>query len=400
MIEEDLVLMGLLAFMFFVSYLLHFPFDRFHIPSLLAPLLVGIILMVIPYTSNLCVLALSDEYNFLSNLGIMLLIFLIGLRIDVNEFKKQSWNIIVISFLNIVFSTLIGTIIIVSYGYSLYISVLISTALATVAEATVAPILDELDVIRSRSANLILGSGIIDDVLEVSLASLASVIVGGRYLFNPVNIIFGMLTLVFLASLLNRFLFPKLALFEGKINVHSLTMLILLVAITFTVISEYFNLGILLGAIIAGITFQKFSLKSNSNGRCIEILRSIAYGFLGPIFFFKIGLSITLDSIIRSLSLTLLLLFANFISKFSASLIVGLYSRMNWKEIVVVGWGISAKFSMGIIPAQILYSAGFIDEILFTSFIGVSTLTTLIIPFTLSYMVKRWRNNILPDFSP
>lgn len=73
---------------------------------------------------------------------------------------------------------------------------------------------------------------------------------------------------------------------------------------------------------------------------------------------------------------------------------------MNWKEIVVVGWGISAKFSMGIIPAQILYSAGFIDEILFTSFIGVSTLTTLIIPFTLSYMVKRWRNNILPDFSP
>lgn len=46
-------------------------------------------------------------------------------------------------------------IIIVSYGYPLHISALISTALATAAEATIAPILDELDVIESRSANLI-----------------------------------------------------------------------------------------------------------------------------------------------------------------------------------------------------------------------------------------------------
>ncbi|MCS7369186.1 MAG: hypothetical protein NDF57_05690, partial [archaeon GBS-70-058] len=64
-------------------------------------------------------------------------------------------------------------------------------------------------------------------------------------------------------------------------------------------------------------------------------------------------------------------------------------------EIVVVSMGLSAKFSMGIIPAQILYSAGIIDETLFTSFVGVSTVTTMTIPFTLSYIVKKWKKDII-----
>jgi len=401
MVDEDIVLMGLLALMFLISYLLHFLLDKFHMPSLLAPLIVGMVLRVTPYTSGFGFLASSDEYTFLSNLGIMLLIFLIGVRIDVDEFKKQSLNMISIAFLNMLLSTLIGAFVIASYGYPIFIAVLIATALATVAEATIAPILDELDVIRSRSANLILGPGIMDDVLEIATASIASVIVGSGGAFNPLMILLGVTILIALSILLNWAIFPRLTIFEQNISVHGLTMLILLTAFIFTVISEHFNLGILLGAILAGITFQKFNLNSNVGDDAIKILRAIAYGFLGPIFFFKIGLSISLESIIGSLGLTLWLLIANFIGKFSASIIVGLYSKMNWKEIVIVGLGLSAKFSMGIIPVQILYSAGLIDDVLFTSFIGVSTLTTITIPFTLSYIVRKWRRDIIsPDLSP
>lgn len=400
MVDEDIVLMGLLALMFLISYLLHFLLDKFHMPSLLAPLIAGMILRVTPYTSGFGFLASSDEYTFLSNLGIMLLIFLVGVRIDVDEFKKQSLNMISIAFLNILFSTLIGAFVIASYGYPIFIAVLIATALATVAEATIAPILDELDVIRSRSANLILGPGIMDDVLEIATASIASVIVGSGGAFNPLMILLGITILIALSILLNWAIFPRLTIFEQNISVHGLTMLILLTAFIFTVISEHFNLGILLGAILAGITFQKFNLNSNVGDDAIKILRAIAYGFLGPIFFFKIGLSISLESIIGSLGLTLWLLIANFIGKFSASIIVGLYSKMNWKEMIIVGLGLSAKFSMGIIPAQILYSAGLIDDLLFTSFIGVSTLTTITIPFTLSYIVRKWRRDIIsPNLS-
>ncbi|MEM3615552.1 MAG: cation:proton antiporter, partial [Candidatus Methanomethylicia archaeon] len=127
MFNEDITLMALLGLMFFISYLLHFPFDRFHMPSLLASLIAGMMLRIIPYTSNLGVLASSEEYAFLSNIGVMLLIFLVGVRIDISEFKKQTGNMILIAVLNILFTALIGTVIIVSYGYPIYIAALIST---------------------------------------------------------------------------------------------------------------------------------------------------------------------------------------------------------------------------------------------------------------------------------
>jgi Kef-type K+ transport system membrane component KefB len=168
MFSDDVLLMFLLVFMFGASYLLHFLLDRFHLPSLLAPLLVGLVFRLIPQFSWVGIYASSGELGFLSSLGIMLLIFLVGVRVDVNEFKRQSLNMVSIAILNILFSTLIGMLVLLYYGYSLLISALISSALATVAEATIAPILDELDVIRSRSANLILGPGILDDVLEIA----------------------------------------------------------------------------------------------------------------------------------------------------------------------------------------------------------------------------------------
>jgi len=383
----------LLVFMFGASYLLHFLLDRFHLPSLLAPLLVGLVFRLIPQFSWVGIYASSGELGFLSSLGIMLLIFLVGVRVDVNEFKRQSLNMVSIAILNILFSTLIGMLVLLYYGYSLLISALISSALATVAEATIAPILDELDVIRSRSANLILGPGILDDVLEIATASIASVMVGSMGAFNPSMILLGVFVLLILAIIFHRLILPTLASLEVEARAYSLTMLMILVALTFTLISEYFSLGILLGAVTAGIVFQKFI--SKSGGECVKLLRALAYGFLGPIFFFTIGLSITPESIVKSAMLTLWLVLANFAGKFASTIIVGVYAKMNWKEIVVVGMGLSAKFSMGIIPAQILYSAGLIDEALFTSFVGVSTITTMTIPFTLSYIVKRWREDII-----
>jgi Kef-type K+ transport system membrane component KefB len=393
MFSDDVLLMVLLVFMFGASYLLHFLLDRFHLPSLLAPLLVGLVFRLIPQFSWVGIYASSGELGFLSSLGIMLLIFLVGVRVDVNEFKRQSLNMIYIAVLNILFSTLIGMLVLLYYGYPLLISALISSALATVAEATIAPILDELDVIRSRSANLILGPGILDDVLEIATASIASVMVGSMGTFNPSMILLGIFVLLILAIIFHRLILPTLASLEVEARAYSLTMLMIVVALTFTLISEYFSLGILLGAVTAGIVFQKFI--SKSGGECVKLLRALAYGFLGPIFFFTIGLSITPESIVKSAMLTLWLVLANFAGKFASTIIVGIYAKMNWKEIVVVGMGLSAKFSMGIIPAQILYSAGLIDEALFTSFVGVSTITTMTIPFTLSYIVKRWREDII-----
>jgi Kef-type K+ transport system membrane component KefB len=187
---------------------------------------------------------------------------------------------------------------------------------------------------------------------------------------------------------------PRLAKFEGAPNDNHLLLLLLSSILTLVAITQSFGLGVLLGSIVTGLSFQRFLIKLDADKRVLMILRALSYGFLGPIFFFGVGLDTGLGSMASSLPLTLLLLLANFIGKFLSAYAVGRLMGMNMKSILVVGLGLSAKFSMGIIPVQIFFSAGIIDEFVFSSFIAVSTITTVIIPFSLAYIVNKWRGEI------
>ncbi len=385
----------LLASMLLMSYLLRFGLERLRMPSLLAPLFVGFLFQIFPLTTFFTKMISEEPYNFLIQLGIIFLLFLVGLRLNVKELRKLSLHIIILSVLNLAFSTLLGFLILLNYGYPPLLSLLVSTVLATVAETTIAPILDELGVIRTKVVSLILGPGVIDDVVEVVIASLASLITGvGEDTVTPSFLTLGFLAFIALVIVFHKLILPIMARFDRKMNGQHLFLLMISIALLFTSASQYFRLGILLGAITAGLTFQGFLKSFSSESKALSALSSIAYGFLGPIFFFGIGLSVSLSALAESLQLTVWLLLANFFGKFLASFMVGRMIKLNLKAIITVGFGLSAKFSMGIIPIQIFYSAGLIDPQLFSAFIAVSAITTLIIPISLSYIINRWRESI------
>lgn len=395
--QQFTLLLSSLALMLSASYIIRFILNKFKMPSLLAPLLVGFIFQVPPLASYFTDVAGGEVYYFLAQLGIIFLLFLIGLRLDVNLLRELSNQVIALSILNMAFSVVLGVIILLHFGYTLLISIIVSTALAAVAETTIAPILDELDVIKTKMASLILGSGIIDDVAEIMLASLASAIVGakGEYV-DPLFPISGFFVFVTLILIYHRFIIPLITHFskEKTGNAH-IFLLMISTALIFTFLSQFFRLGILLGAITAGLASQKLLKSIDSENGSLSTLTAVAYGFLGPIFFFKVGLSVNPSCIFEEAQLTIWLLAANFLGKFAAAFLVGRMAKLNLKAMIMVGWGISAKFSMGIIPVQILYSANLIDQRLFSAFVAVSTITTMVIPFSLSYLVNKWRHSIV-----
>ncbi|HIH88942.1 TPA: cation:proton antiporter [Candidatus Bathyarchaeota archaeon] len=388
-------LMVALAGMFFASYILHFPLDRYRMPTLLAPLLVGFLFQLLPNSVVWTGLPGTEGFTVLSTLGIMFLLLTVGVQLEPKAILSLGRPILLISVLNMGFSTLLGYVVLTWFGYPPLVSLVVSTALATVAETTIAPILDELGVIKSREASLILCPGIVDDIAEVILASVASVMVGATSAaVDPLYMILGFALFIGVALLLNRVILPRFARFEGTPNDNHLLILLLSSILTLVAITQSFGLGILLGSIVAGLSFQRFLRDLDADKRVLTILRALSYGFLGPVFFFGIGLDTGLGSMAASLPLTLLLLVANFIGKFLSAYAVGRLMGMSMKSILVVGLGLSAKFSMGIIPVQIFFSAGVIDEFVFSSFIAVSTITTVIIPFSLAYIINRWRGEI------
>ncbi len=390
-----LTLMIALAGMFFASYLLHFPLDRYRMPTLLAPLLVGFAFQLLPNPGVWTGLPSTESFTMLSTLGIVFLLLTVGSQLDPRAIMSLGRPILLISVLNMGLSTLLGYVVLVWFGYPPLVSLVVSTALATIAETTIAPILDELGVIKSREASLILCPGVVDDVAEVILASVVSVMVGtGAVALDPLFMILGFALFVGFALLLNRLVLPWLNRFEGTPSDNHLLLLLLSSTLTLVAITQGFGLGVLLGSIAAGIIFQRFLRGLDADRRVLALLRALSYGFLGPIFFFGVGLDTGLGSIAASIPLTVLLLVANFLGKFLSAYAVGRMMGMGMKSIFVVGLGLSAKFSMGIIPVQIFFSTGVIDTYIFSSFIAVSTITTMIIPFSLAYMINRWKGEV------
>jgi Ca2+-transporting ATPase len=365
-------------------------------PLLLAPLLVGLFFQIVPFFSNLNDAVFADPLYTLSQLGIVFLLFLIGSQLNVKRLRSLFVEMGVLAILNIVFSSVLGFLVLTSFGYPPLISIIVSTALATVGETTIAPILDELGVIETKVANLIIGPGIFDDVIEVLIASLASVIVGvSENIVNPAFLALGFIIFIIFAWAFRRFVIKAIVRFDKELKEANLFLLIVSTALIFTAISQHFKLGVLMGALVAGLVFQKLQSSRNNGTKAFTTLRAVTYGFLGPVFFFSIGLEVNLLSFANALQLTFLLLAANFVGKFMAVLLVGKLAKINVKSAIIIGLGLSAKFSMGIIPVQIFYVANIIDQQLFSAFVAVSTITTIILPFTLAYLINRWRQSIL-----
>lgn len=393
--EQYLSLLALISSLLLVSFTFNLGLERLKMPSLLAPLLTGVLFQLFLPSPELAEAAYGEAFHILSQLGIIFLLFLVGLRLEPDTLRALTNHIVLLSILNLGFSTFLGFLVLYYYGYPPLISAIVSTALATVAEATIAPVLDELGVIRTRVANLILGAGVVDDVAEVFITSLASLIASyGTALPNPSLMVIGLPALILLALIFKRLILPIISHLENGLRDSSLFLLMSSTTLIFTLVSQLFGLGLLLGSIMAGLTFQRSLRSLDLEDRALRAFAAMAYGLLGPIFFFEIGFGISLPSLTGNIVLTLLLLSANFLGKLLAALIVGRWVGLNYRAIAVIGLGLSAKFSMGIIPVRIFYSVGLIDLQLLTAFVAVSVATTMIIPFIISYIINRWRSII------
>ncbi len=369
-------------------------------PNLLAPLLVGLAFQLLPFQETIGIAASSDLFQGLAELGVILLLFVVGLQIEPADLKKLSNHIVALTVLNLGFCSIMGFFVLTWFGYPPVTSALVATALATVAETTIAPILDELGVIKTRVASLILGPGVVDDVVEVLIASLASIMVGvkGKDAY-PLTMVAGLATMFALTLLFQKIFVPLLCKKDRGCRSVQLFLLMAGTVSLFAAVSQAFNLGILLGAIIAGIVFQRFLKEIRVEENALVMLRAVAYGLLGPVFFFQIGYEVSLQSLASTALLSGWLLAANFAGKFLSVTVVGAVTHLNWREMATIGLGLSAKFSMGIIPVQIFYSAKLIDQNVFSSFVAVSAITTLIVPFTLGWIVARWKRDFVAQLA-
>lgn len=374
-----------LACIFLATFLLGRLIEKIRVPWVFASLILGFFLAVYnPFQ----IITSSPTFEFLANLGMYFLLFVVGFELDLRKFTGKSKFIIKGTLIIIFLEALFGSVIIkILFGYNWLISILVALSFATVGEAVLVPILDEFRILNTKLGQAILGIGALDDIIEIVVLMLAAVLIGSQSK-SHLDILLIMISLGILFFLTISFTRLKE---EGKkfgfLSVETLFLFSLFVFFLFLGIG-YNADSTPLAALLAGISLRTF-VPSKRLQLIESEVKTMCYGFFAPLFFLWVGLKADVEYIINYPFFVFLIVVISTITKLLGSYIFG-RKEFGIKKSLLVGLGLSVRFSTSIIIIKLLFENQLIGLDLYSIILASSVVFQFIIPFLFSNLLARW----------
>lgn len=360
--------------------------ERLGQPAVLGELIGGIVLGV----SGLRLIdAHQETIHLLSELGVILLLFLIGLETDLRKLISVGGSATAVALVGVVLPFAGGFLTGRLLGYPDMVSIFLGAALTATSVGITARVLSDLGHLKDTESQIILGAAVIDDVLGLIILTVVSALAAGQSLtilgISRVTVTaFGF---VILAVLIGSFLAPKLIALITRLRVRkALFFSAVMFAFALAYAAEALGSALIIGAFAAGLVLAR-----TEKGKEIEQeVYDIAQFFI-PIFFVVVGAAVDLASIspfnpqTRPFFLFGLLLTAvGIVGKALAG-----FSAFGNVRRIVIGVGMIPRGEVGLIFAQIGLSSGLLNGGLYSSVTLMVIVTTFMTPPILRGLLSR-----------
>jgi len=260
------------------------------------PLVIGYILagiIVGPYTPPFGFLAHPEVLNLFAEIGIVFLLFAIGLEFPLAKLRRVGRKALVIAVTEALGTFAFGVAAASALGFGRFDSLFLGLAVSVTSTVILSRILEDLGVIQSPDASLILGVAIIEDVVVVStLATIQSLALTGHLALLGIGVTL-VLVVAFIAGalLLGPRVVPRLVEAVARTERADLLLIALLgVAFGFSILSSVLGISVATGAFLAGVLVAE----SKSQGRAIQLFAPLKILF-GAIFFVSMGALMNID---------------------------------------------------------------------------------------------------------
>lgn len=359
---------------------------RLRVPRVIGYLLAGGV-PTLPWFAPLFTGPGQIAVDALADLGIVFLLFLVGMEINGQRFSSVSRDASLVALfaalLPLVFGFAVGKL----FGYSDVVALVLGAALALTAEGTNVAVLLETKVLHTRLAALMVGAAVLDSVFGVLVLSVLVALSSGSLAA------LGLLPLYTLGFALFLFVafrvLPKL-LTHLEHSDEALFGAVVFLSLAIAFLAEGAGLGLVAGAFLAGFLVQ-FSLQKEHRPehRLVEHVKVIAMGFLVPFFFLRVGLLFFTVPVLPPLFLLLAVLLAATLGKFLGVFAVRPFTRLSRAQAGLVGAAMNSRGAIELVIAQVALSVGLLPPELFTAIVSVTVLTTLFFPFYLKASASR-----------
>jgi Kef-type K+ transport system membrane component KefB len=370
--------------------------ERIGQPAVLGELVAGVLLGpslfgIIPADG-----ALADVLHVVAELGVLLLLFEIGLETDLREMFRVGPAALAVAAVGVVVPFVLG------YAYwavggpgvpadsGSTAAIFIGATLTATSVGITARVLSDLNRLRTREARIILGAAVIDDVLGLVILTVVSGLAAGGAvsLLGVTRVLAIAVGFLVVAVLLGRLVAPRLFQIAEGMRVRGV-LVATAVAVAFGLagLAELAGSAHILGAFAAGLILSG----TNQFDTIERELKPVASIF-APVFFVVVGASVNL----RLLDPTQegaggLLLLTVLLSglAIAGKVVAGWAAPWEHYRRLVVGVGMVPRGEVGLIFANIGLRSGVINEAVFSALLLVVMVSTFVAPPALKALFSR-----------
>ena len=316
-----------------ISYLFALLAYKVKMPHVIGLILAGILLG----STSLNEVIIGDNIEAvqqIGQIGFLTLMFLAGFEISWCMLFKERKDAIFVALFASILPLIIAIAVIQALGFSLHAAVAVGICMSITAEATKATVLLELKKLKTKLGAILMGSGILEEILGLILFMLLVFWVTGDFVANGFSHLFFALGLFVVGIFIHRHL--------GREN-HAIK------------------------------SFEKWS-----------------FVLIVPFFFISMGEKFSLDAIIGEPWLVLVIFGIAFIGKMGGTFLTKPFIKdLSWSQLFLVGWGMNSRGTIEIAIAFIALELGILPANLYSSIVLTVLISIVLFPIVVRQMVKK-----------
>ncbi|HEX3895182.1 MAG TPA: cation:proton antiporter [Rudaea sp.] len=328
----------------------------------------------------------AESLDVLAEIGVVLLLFSVGLETRIEEMKRVGRSAVQVGVLGVIVPFVLGALWAHGSGYEWAQSMFVAAAFIATSAGITASVLSELGVLQREESRVILGAAVIDDILAMLILGIVTAMQSGEDLkIGHLALVFGEAIgfVVVVALVGTRVARQSSRWLEAPIDSLSPLTIVLALCLGLAFLSTQFGLAAIIGAFLAGMIASETAQR-----HCLEEQTKPLLALMTPFFFVVTGTKVELSQLAdwNTLGALALVTAIAVISK----LIGGFFGALSLgrKGALIVGIGMIPRGEVGVVVASLGLTAGVFTPRVYALIVAMSLLTAMITPPFLAILLR------------
>lgn len=359
-------------------------FSKLRLPAVIGYLVAGVILG--PYTPPFSLVKNIDSINIMASLGVVLLMFSIGLDFNLKRLRKVGLFAVIAGAVEIALMVTIGYALGNWFGWSSLEALFLGAVMSFSSTAMIIKVLTDTGSLRKDHAEAIIGILIIEDFAAVIVLTLAAPLTSGVAIEagQILEVLMRIVFFVGISLVLGIAVIPKaIDLVRKRYSDETLLLVSLGLCFGMSVISLVLGLSVAIGAFIMGIVISQ----SNSVERVNVKIIPLKEVFLA-IFFVSIGMLIDPALVFANIGAAIIVAVVFIAGKTLSVTFASYVSNLDARTSFMAGMGMVAIGEFSFVIAKVGADTQAVGSFFYSTVIGAAIMTMIVLPFSVKYSPK------------